>query len=223
MVTSSTSTPAAATAAAGRHEPRRGRLPDRDAAAQRDQERARHAAARRGTRPAPRTARARPRSAARAASPAAGRRPSPRRRRRARRGRSARRARRSRARCRRRRARASARARSPRRATRPSATASLRPGLARVLAAALEVAPRHHRLTGMVAPAMLDVAVVRALSPDDLAQVPATPPRRLADRHARPAGSSSSRLREQPGRRDDLRLLGRRLGARQRLARPDRP
>src|ERR687896_1994970 len=52
-----------------------------------------------------------------------------------------------------------------------SATARARVRLAVVLAPALEVAPRHHRLVGVLAPSMLAVAVVGAL-PADLAQIP---------------------------------------------------
>src|SRR4051812_29874133 len=72
-----------------------------------------------------------------------------------------------------------------------SATARLRPRLARVLAAALEVAPRHHGLAGVIAPAVLDVAVIRALA-GHLAQVPADAGEDVAHRHARPAPSYSN-------------------------------
>ena len=146
------------------------------------------------------TRRAPPRSAARAAAPAARRRRSPRRRRPARRARSARRARHRPAPRRRRRAPSSARGRSPQTATPPAASATTRPRprFARILAAALEVAPRHHGLPRVLAPPVLDVAVVGALT-RHLAQVPAHAADEFASGgHIRPAASRLSSRANSP-------------------------
>src|SRR5918992_1319746 len=78
---------------------------------------------------------------------------------------------------------------------RKSAAARARILLARVLPAALEVAPGHHRLIRVLAPHVLDVAVVRRLA-GHLAQVPTDAGERVLHGHGSPpvgAGSRSKR------------------------------
>ena len=97
-----------------------------------------------------------------------------------------------------------------------SAAARPRVGVAVVLAPALEVAPRHHRLARVLAPRVLDVAVVGASRPTTSRRYQRTPERRAtvmaaltrarrsrAKRPPSPAPASARRAllgrREQPG------------------------